>query len=130
MYRRDLEWQVTETKPRYLHVRSLDGKFSIRALVMSEYTSFDWYKNEWYTERYSWEGDPMSVIKDVEVLGVEFPLGCEYSKAGFLVGGTGQRMARYGIIHTELVRSCVEQWSNRRRFRDKKPPKSKNPISN
>ncbi len=132
MHRRDMEWQVTEAppqdhfpRPQYLHVRSIDEKFSIRAMVVSEYTGFDWYKNEWHTHRYSLDGDPMSFIQNVEVLGIEFPLGCEYSKAGFLVGGGGHMSARYGIIHTELVRSCVEQWSHRRRFRDKKPQPEK-----
>jgi hypothetical protein len=136
MYRRNLEWQVTEApsrdyfpRPQYLHVLSIDGRFSIRALVVSEYSGFDRYKNAWYTHRYWWEGDPMSIIRDVEVLGTEFPLGCEYEKAGFDFE-RGHMCAKYGIVHTELVRACIEHWSHRRRFRPKKKLQPGNPISN
>jgi hypothetical protein len=59
MYRRSLEWQVIGDSPRYLHVRSLDGKFSIRAMVVDEYTRFHWETNQSFTFRYFWEGDPM-----------------------------------------------------------------------
>jgi hypothetical protein len=119
MYYRELEWQVTEGSPRHLHVRSLDGKFSVRAKVTDEYTTAGLYGQASATYRRFWEGNPMAVITNIEVLGVEFPLGCEYAKAGFTVGGRGISLARYGIIHTELVRSCIEQWSHRRRFRHK-----------
>jgi hypothetical protein len=66
----------------------------IRAVVSDEYTRFDWKTNSSTNFRRFWEGDPMAVIQDVEILGVEFPLGREYAKASFDFGGRGHMFAR------------------------------------
>jgi len=104
---RALEWGITES-PRYLHVRSADGRFAIRSRIIDDA----------YTIRAG--ENAVSIVTTPNVLGAEFPLGEEYSKAGFRLGGDGAIFAMYGIIHTDLVRSCIERWSHRKQFRNKR----------
>lgn len=59
----------------------------------------------------------LSAIAEPVVLGSEFPLGCPAPASPFVLSGRWFEVAKYGIIHTELVRSLVGRWSHRRRYR-------------
>jgi hypothetical protein len=59
----------------------------------------------------------LSLIANPVVLGTEFPLGCPSSESPFELPDQGFEVAKYGIIHTELVRSLVGRWAHRRRYR-------------
>jgi hypothetical protein len=105
-----LEWRVSDGSPRVLDIRSVDGRFAVQAAVLD-----DAYARE--------QGHiVLSIIDRPVVLGEEFPLGRPRSEWPHQVGGDGAEFARYGIIHTELVRSLLGRWAHRRRHRSRPVP--------
>src|SRR5438034_366319 len=99
---RDLEWTLEcTTRRRILLVRSCCGDFRIQSTIL------DGVLVE--IERVLWD----ALVAPPLVLGTEFPLGCYVHDVPFEMTGT-YRFAKYGVIHTEFVRSLVERWSNRR----------------
>ena len=102
---RDLEWRVSGDAPRRLDIRSLDGKFAVRAWVLDD--AFALYQGKVV----------LSVIANPTILGEEFPPGCPSDRWPHQLGGRGVEFARHGIIHTELVRSLLGRWTHRRRHR-------------
>jgi hypothetical protein len=105
---RDLEWAVSDGPQRELHVRSVDGRFEVRAGIRDGvFTTLD-------------GSVPPSVIEGPVVIGEEFPLGSPAADWPFRVGGPGFELAEEGRIHTELVRSLLGRWAHRRRHRSPK----------
>jgi hypothetical protein len=104
---RDLEWEVTGTAPRYLHIRSRDGRFAVRATILDDVFARDNGRIV------------LSLISTPVVVGAEFPLGRPAGEWPFQLGGDGFEVARYGLIHTELVRSLIGRWAHRRRHRSR-----------
>jgi hypothetical protein len=105
---RDLEWAVTDGPPRELHVRSVDGRFAVRAGIRDGvYATLD-------------GSVPPSVIEGPVVIGEEWPLGSPASEWPHGVGGLGFELAENGRVHTELVRSLLGRWAHRRRHRSPK----------
>jgi hypothetical protein len=105
---RDLEWLVSDGPPRELHVRSVDGRFEVRASIRDGvFVTSD-------------GSVPPSVIDAPVVVGQEFPLGSPASEWPYHVGGLGFELAEGGFIHTELVRSLLGRWAHRRRHRSPK----------
>lgn len=105
---RELEWQVTDVPQgnlRYLHIRSRDGRFKMRATVLDDV--FALVKGR----------IGLSIIEYPLVLGDEFPLGQQWSECPYHLSGNKFEVAMYGIIHTELVRSLIGRWTHRRRYR-------------
>lgn len=105
MHGRDLEWQVSDTPSRQLHVRSRDGRFELRATILDDVFARD-------NGRIG-----LSLIANPVVVGIEFPLGCPLPESRFQFSNKSFEVAKYGIIHTELVRSLIGRWTNRRRHR-------------
>jgi hypothetical protein len=114
---RELEWQVSDGSPRRLEIRSLDGRFVVQALVRD-----DAYARE--------RGKiVLSVIDGLVILGEEFPLGRPRAEWPYSLDGTVAELARYGIIHTDLVRSLLGRWAHRRRHRSRPAPHDRsNPV--
>jgi hypothetical protein len=102
---RDMEWTVTDTPTRYLCVRSRDGHFEVRAMILDNVFAKSSGKVV------------LSLIEKPVVIGTEFPLGSTVTGVPFELVGRGFELAKHGIIHTELVRSLVGRWCHRRRYR-------------
>jgi hypothetical protein len=103
MHNRDMEWAVEPGLHRRLLVRSRDGHFRTQSLILDDV----WAGHKGVTD---------SMVCAPLILGDEFPLGCPIP-AGKIELHEGFEVARYGIIHTEFVRSLVERWAHRRRYR-------------
>jgi hypothetical protein len=107
---RDLQWRVSDSSPRVLEIRSVDGKFAVQAVVRDDAYARDRGKIV------------HSVIEGLVILGDEFPPGRPRAEWPYALGGGGAELARYGIIHTELVRSLLGRWAHRRRHRSRPAP--------
>jgi len=104
MHKREMEWSEVPGPHRFLVVRSCDGRFSAQAMILDDV--FAKIKGV----------VAASVVTAPLITGTEFPLGCAVAGAPFDLEG-GFEIAAYGIIHTEFVRSLVERWGHRRRYR-------------
>ena len=103
--RRKFEWRVNEDQPRYLTVRSCDGEFEAQSSIIDITSQLDGKIS------HSLVGAPL-------IVGREFPPGClRHDPAPSQLNWHGFEMANYGIIHTEFVRSVLERWTHRSRYR-------------
>jgi hypothetical protein len=57
-----------------------------------------------------------SLVSPPLIIGKEFPLGCRAPDPPVEFKESFE-IAKYGMIHTEFVRSLIERWTHRRRYR-------------
>ena len=105
---RELEWCVVPggARTRRLFVRSLTGEFYVQSMILDDAFA----KPKGYLVA-SLVGTPL-------ILGKEFPLGTPAPVPPPELAEAFE-IAEYGIIHTEFVRSLVERWAHRSRYRGK-----------
>ena len=105
---RNLEWQVVaDGSDRCLQIRSTDGAFEVHSRVND---------NLYYKPNGKLEA---SAVYPPQLIGREFPPGCPIAEGTYPFSGTGFEIAKYGMIHTDFVRSLIGRWTYRRRYHER-----------
>ena len=116
-HRRTFHWTLTDggaseyddSTQRLLDIESDDGHVKLQCRIIDFRLPSDFWSRPGQARTWS-------IVLPPNILGIEFPVGTIHGRDHYSLDGGHERVP-HGIIHSDLVRSLLDRWAFRRRYR-------------
>lgn len=116
-HRRTFNWTLTnggsseydDSTQRLLDIASDDGNVKLQSRIIDYSLPSDFWSRPGQARTWS-------IVLPPNVLGIEFPIGTFHGRGNYSLDGGHERVP-HGIVRSDLVRSLLDRWTFRRRYR-------------